>query len=598
MTLQMLLVFLILAVTVFLIASDALRVDIVAISVMVLLPWLGLLTPAEAFSGLASNAVVAVIAVMILGYGVDRSGAVNRLIHPIILFARNDERRLIGVVTVTVGLISAFMQNSGVVALFLPAMLRISKSAGMPASRLLMPMAFAVLLGGNLSMIGSAPLIILNDLLRQGGENDFGLFSVTPAGIVLLGAGVLYFFFFGNRVLPDLGKRSKKSVSAQQKLIETWHLPTTIYQCAVPAQSPLVGKTRGEAQIRAHYRLNLLALAQGDDVHYAPWRHTPFAAGQRMALLGNKDDLNRFVNDYGLMYKEDARPFEHLETAGNAGFAELIIPVRAPIIGKSLRDIALRKTYGVEPIMLLSGEGEARQNFSDEHLQAGNALIVHGRWQQIRAMADNNNFVLITPVDAKEEAEEARPGTALVCFIGAIILTLLGLPIALGLLTGALAMILLRVVPIDEAYRSVNWRTVFLLAGLIPLGIAMDQSGAARYVASHALHLLEGSSPIMILCTVGLLTTFFTLVISNVAATVLLVPLAMVMADLSDINPRGMALLVALCASNSFLLPTHQVNALILAPGGYKTADFMRTGSILTILFLGISVLFIYLFHV
>ncbi len=598
MTLQMLLVFLILAVTVFLIASDALRVDIVAISVMVLLPWLGLLTPAEAFSGLASNAVVAVIAVMILGYGVDRSGAVNRLIHPIILFARNDERRLIGVVTVTVGLISAFMQNSGVVALFLPAMLRISKSTGMPASRLLMPMAFAVLLGGNLSMIGSAPLIILNDLLRQGGENDFGLFSVTPAGIVLLGAGVLYFFFFGNRVLPDLGKRSKKSVSAQQKLIETWHLPTTIYQCAVPAQSPLVGKTRGEAQIRAHYRLNLLALAQGDDVHYAPWRHTPFAAGQRMALLGNKDDLNRFVNDYGLMYKEDARPFEHLETAGNAGFAELIIPVRAPIIGKSLRDIALRKTYGVEPIMLLSGEGEARQNFSDEQLQAGNALIVHGRWQQIRAMADNNNFVLITPVDAKEEAEEARPGMALVCFIGAIILTLLGLPIALGLLTGALAMILLRVVPIDEAYRSVNWRTVFLLAGLIPLGIAMDQSGAARYVASHALHLLEGSSPILILCTVGLLTTFFTLVISNVAATVLLVPLAMVMADLSDINPRGMALLVALCASNSFLLPTHQVNALILAPGGYKTADFMRTGSILTILFLGISVLFIYLFHV
>ena len=300
----------------------------------------------------------------------------------------------------------------------------------------------------------------------------------------------------------------------------------------------------------------------------------------------------------GLCTKKTPGPFEHLETAGNAGFAELIIPVRAPIIGKSLRDIALRKTYGVEPIMLLSGEGEARQNFSDgttsgrkcayrSRKMAANQS--DGRQQQLRAHY---------PVDAKEEAEEARPGMALVCFIGAIILTLLGLPIALGLLTGALAMILLRVVPIDEAYRSVNWRTVFLLAGLIPLGIAMDQSGAARYVASHALHLLEGSSSILILCTVGLLTTFFTLVISNVAATVLLVPLAMVMADLSDINPRGMALLVALCASNSFLLPTHQVNALILAPGGYKTADFMRTGSILTILFLGISVLFIYLFHV
>jgi len=183
MTLQMALVFLILGVTVFFFVTDTLRVDIVALLVMVTLPWLGLIEPAEAFSGLASNAVVAVIAVMILGYGVDRSGAINRLVQPIVAAARSDEKRLIGLVTVTVGLISAFMQNIGAAALFLPAMLRISKSTGMPASRLLMPMGFAVILGGNLSMVGSTPLLILNDLLRQGGHHAFGLFSVTPVGI-------------------------------------------------------------------------------------------------------------------------------------------------------------------------------------------------------------------------------------------------------------------------------------------------------------------------------------------------------------------------------------------------------------------------------
>jgi len=590
----MALVFLILAVTMILFVSDKLRVDVVAILVMVTLPWLGLVEPEEAFSGLASNAVVAVIAVMILGYGVDRSGAINRLVQPIISAARSSEKRLIVLVTVTAGLISAFMQNIGVAALFLPAMLRISKSTGMPASRLLMPMGFAVILGGNISMVGSTPLLILNDLLRQGGHRAFGLFSVTPVGIALLAFGVVYFIIGGSRLFPGGGERTHKPVSMQLKLIERWHLPTTIYHCAIPAKSPLIGRTRGDVQLRAKYRLNLLALAEGDDVLYAPWRHTPFAPGQRLALLGDQNDLNRFVTDYNLMYREDTQPFEELETAGHAGFAELVIPVRAPLIGKTLREIATRKTYGVEPIMLLSGEREERENFSDEPLQAGTALIVHGRWERIRAMADNMNFVLTTPVEAADTAPKPRPIVALICFAGAILLTLFGFPIALGLLTGALAMILLRIVPINEAYRAVDWRTVFLLAGLIPLGIAMDHTGAARYAAIRMIDILAGH-PIFILFVVGVLATLLSLVISNVAATILMVPLAMVMADLTGMNPQGLALLVAICASNSFLLPTHQVNALLISPGGYRNGDFIRAGSVMTVAYLVISVLFIFI---
>ena len=590
----MALVFLILAVTMILFVSDKLRVDVVAILVMVTLPWLGLVEPEEAFSGLASNAVVAVIAVMILGYGVDRSGAINRLVQPIISAARSSEKRLIVLVTVTAGLISAFMQNIGVAALFLPAMLRISKSTGMPASRLLMPMGFAVILGGNISMVGSTPLLILNDLLRQGGHRAFGLFSVTPVGIALLAFGVVYFIIVGSRLFPGGGERTHKPVSMQLKLIERWHLPTTIYHCAIPAKSPLIGRTRGDVQLRAKYRLNLLALAEGDDVLYAPWRHTPFAPGQRLALLGDQNDLNRFVTDYNLMYREDTQPFEELETAGHAGFAELVIPVRAPLIGKTLREIATRKTYGVEPIMLLSGEREERENFSDEPLQAGTALIVHGRWERIRAMADNMNFVLTTPVEAADTAPKPRPIVALICFAGAILLTLFGFPIALGLLTGALAMILLRIVPINEAYRAVDWRTVFLLAGLIPLGIAMDHTGAARYAAIRMIDILAGH-PIFILFVVGVLATLLSLVISNVAATILMVPLAMVMADLTGMNPQGLALLVAICASNSFLLPTHQVNALLISPGGYRNGDFIRAGSVMTVAYLVISVLFIFI---
>jgi di/tricarboxylate transporter len=597
MTLQIALVLLIFGITIFLFISKLLRVDIVAILVMVALPWLGLVKPAEAFSGLASNAVVAIIAVMILGYGVDRSGAMNRLIQPIVSTAGSNEKRLIGLVSVTVGLISAFMPNIGAAALFLPAMLRIAKSTDIPASRLLMPMGFAAILGGTLSMVGSSPLLILNDLLRQGGHKAFGLFSVTPVGIALLAAGILYFLLFGASVLPGAKKKEEKPISMQQRLIETWHLPTTVFHCAIPAKSPLVGKTRSEVKMRIKYGLNLLAIAERDDVLYAPWRHTPFAAGQQLAVLGDKKDFEQFVSDFKLKHRKERKPFRRLETAAHAGFAELIIPVKSPIIGKTLRAIELRKTYGVEPIMLLSGDREERGDFSDQELQPGNTLIVHGRWEQIKAMADNIRFVLVTPVEAAEAAGESRPIAATLCFAGGIVLALSGFPLSLGLLTGALAMILLRIVSIDEAYRAIHWKTVFLLAGLIPLGIAMDHTGAAGYIASHMMLFLGGTHALVILFAVGILTTLFALFMSNVTATVLLVPLVMIIGDVSGINPRALALLVALCASNAFALPIHQVNALLMSPGGYDNTDFIRAGGLMTIIFLTISVIFIYLFY-
>ena len=598
MTFQIALVLLIFCLAVFLFISKLLRVDIVAILVMVSLPWLGLVKPAEAFSGFASNAVVAIIAVMILGYGVDRSGAMNRLVRPIVSTAGSNEKRLIGLVSLTAGLISAFMPNIGAAALFLPAMLRVSKSTRIPASRLLMPMGFAAILGGNLSMVGSTPLLILNDLLRQGGQKAFSLFSVTPVGIALLGAGILYFLFFGKSVLPGAKGKEEKPVSIQQRLIETWHLPTTIFHCVIPARSPLVGKTRSEVKMRTKYRLNLLAIAEGDDVLYAPWRHTPFAPGQKLAVLGDKKDLERFVSDYKLKPRKDRKPFKRLVTAAHAGFAEVIIPVKSPIAGKTLRAIELRKTYGVEPIVLLSGDREERGAFSDQVLQPGNTLIVHGRWEQIKAMADNIHFVLVTPVEAAEAAGESRPIAATLCFAGAIVLALSGFPLSLGLLTGALAMILLRIVPIDEAYRAVDWKTVFLLAGLIPLGIAMDHTGAAGYVASHMMHVLEGTHALVILFAVGVLATLFSLFMSNVTATVLLVPLVMVIGDVTGINPRALALLVALCASNAFVLPMHQVNALIMSPGGYDTADFIKAGGIMTVIYIVISVILLYFLYI
>lgn len=577
-------VLLVLVATIVLFVTERLRVDVIAVIIMLGLAWLRILTPAEAFSGLASNAVVAVAAVMIMGHGIERSGVTRRLTKAILRAAGTSERRLVGVVSGVVGLLSGFMQNVGAAVLFLPAMLRISRRTRLPASRLLMPMGFAAILGGTITMVGSGPLIILNDLLRRGGEAGFGLFSVTPVGLALLATGVLYFLVLGRAVLPA-GRRDERTTSPEQELIETWQLPSTIYRFVVPAEGRLVGRSRDEIDLWDGYGINLLALEEDGDVQYAPWRHTRLAAGQRFALLGREEDIKRFCADYGLSCEEGCGDFRELDTGGGAGFAEVIIPPRSPLAGKTLREIALRKNFHVEPIMLLRGETEERKDFSDIPLRAGDALIVHGQWASIRAMGDRRSFVLSSAVEG-DVTRRKNPAVALLCFVGAIALAFAGVQLSHALLTGALAMVLLGVLSVDEAYGAVDWRTVFLLAGLIPLGVAMEKTGAAAFVAGEMMRVMGGAGQFAILLAIAALSTIFTLFMSNVAATVVLVPLVLVVGRQAGIEPRALALLVAVSASNSFVLPTHQVNALLMAPGAYRNADYLRAGGIMTILFL------------
>ena len=261
-SLEMELTFLVMAVAILLFVTEAVRVDLVAIIVVLILALTGLVSPPQALSGLASNAVVSMAAIMILGKGMERAGVVNRISRAVLRVAGSDERRLLGVTSSVVGMISAFMQNLGSAALFLPAILRISKSTGTPASRLLMPMGFAAILGGTLSMVGSSPLIILNDLLRQGGEEPFGIFSVTPIGIVLLGSGIGYFMIFGDRLLPKRGL-SEDDFRSQEDLIETWRLPSIVSYYFVSWKSDLVDKAREDLRLRRNYGITLLAIVRG-----------------------------------------------------------------------------------------------------------------------------------------------------------------------------------------------------------------------------------------------------------------------------------------------------------------------------------------------
>ncbi|WP_292518885.1 SLC13 family permease [Methanoculleus sp.] len=584
---EVLITLLVLAGTAVLFISGIVRVDVAAMLVTLALTWLGIVTPQEALSGFSSNAVIAMLSVMVLGRGLDRTGVTIRIARAIVGIAGRGERGLTAAASLVAGGLSAFMQSVGATAVFLPSLLRVSSLTGIAPSRLLLPVGYAATIGGTVSMVGAGTLIILNDLLRQAGYPPFGLFAVTPIGVPLLLAGVAFFYFFGDRLLP---RREKTRLSPQEELIRTWQPPSRISYLRVPAGSPLAGKTREEVRMISRYNLHLISLAEEDEIVYTPWRHTRFATGQELGILGQDSDVERFRADFGLEWVRPGESSANVMTDPNVGFAEVIVRPYASVIGKTLRDLEFRVTYGVEVLILLSGTEEQRTNLADLPLEAGDAMVVLGRWERLRALATNKNFVMVTPIEGRTGVRERGAKTAVLCFLAAVALTYTGLSIATSLLSGVLAMVLLRVIPVGEVYRAIDWRTLVLIAGLLPLGIAMDSTGTARFIADRMVALVAGYPTLLILIAVAVLATAFSLIMSNIAATVLLVPLAIVMAGPLGLDPRGLALLVGICTSNSFLLPTHPVNALLMGPGNYQTRDYLVAGSVMTVVFILIAV--------
>ena len=315
-----------------------------------------------------------------------------------------------------------------------------------------------------------------------------------------------------------------------------------------------------------------------------------------LGLAGTQEGGSAFSEAFGLKVLDHTVDKEQALLLENASFAQYVVLPRSPLGGKTIREIALRRNFGVEPLVLLSGGNEFRQDFSDFPLRPGDALLVHGPWDNLRRLGRERGIALVTPLSG-QPLREAKTIPAAACFLVAIGLAVAGFSLSLALLSGALAMVLFGVLSMDEAYEAIDWKTVFLLAGLIPLGLAMEQTGGARFLAERLTLLLAGSRPTMILLVIAGMSTVFSLFMSNVAATVLLVPFAIVVGRESGLDPRGLAMLVAICVANSFILPTHQVNALLMSPGGYRNADFIKAGGFMTALFILVAVTLVRLFY-
>lgn len=597
MNFEIALTLLILLITIILFVTEAFRVDIIAMLVMLTLGWTGIITPAEAFSGLSSNAVIAVIAVMIIGYGMEQSGVMQKITSPLMAAAGKEEKKLTVVLSLSAGALSALMQNIGVIALFLPIVSKITKKLNLSLKKVLMPVGFAVILGGNLTMVGAGNLIILNDLLLQQGAEPFNLFAVFPIGLAVLLFGIIYFYFFGSSLLSSEEKEEEGFLEKQQKLIAAWELSTRVHSYRVPAGCDLLINTLEETKLWSDYNLYLLALIEDDDISYAPWRFTRFFAGQELIIMGDEDNLRAFAEDYNLILEDEYNKYlDHPELEQTA-FAELMITPRSDLAGKSIREIAVRKNYYVNPVHLIRGEKEIKDDFSDITLRPGDTMVVYGPNENIRQIQSENGLILLTALPPKN-IEGNKPLFAVGAFLLSILLIILGFNLGLAFFTGAVFIILSGIVKIDEIYEAVDWKTVFLLTGLIPLGIAMENTGAAQYLANLMIMPLRDGPVFLILIAISLLASVFTLFMSNVAAAVVLIPLVMIIGRQIGVDPRGLALLAAVSASNSFILPTHQVNAFFMSAADYKSSDYLKAGGFLSLIFIITASLMVYLFYI
>jgi len=602
-----------LVLTIYLFAFEVVDIDIAAICIMVLLglsslfaPLMGLeqglVSDKHLFDGFSSNAVMSIIAVMIIGAGLDKTGVMAQVSTIILSLSGKSEQRIVPILTTFVAFVSSFIQNIGVAALFIPVASRISSRTHLSMASLLMPVGFCTILGGTVTLVGSSPLILLNDLILASNTtlspelemHQWSLFSVTPIGLVLVIAGILYFKLLGLYVLPKtMSESATKASSTMDYFEKIYGIDKAVFELVVQDDSPMIGETLGH--IENQYRVRAIGLkysGQESKVGSGAMAYdSVIEAGMVLAVLGAEKKISILVYEQKLKKRNVMRTFADSLSSLKSGIAEVVIPPSSNLIGKTAREVWLRESFGFSLIAIHRNGTTYRQgeNIRSMTFQSGDTLVGHIQWEKLARLQLDNNFIVVTTEfpHIEEVRTEKFKWAAIFFSISLLLIFFSDIHLSIALLTGAIGMILSGVIKMDEAYKAVSWKTVFLLASLIPLGIATETSGTAKWIAEQTLLVVGGMSVWVIQLAIAILATLFTLIMSNVGATVLLVPLAVNIAiGVEGADPAIFALTVALGACNSFILPTNQVNALIKGPAGYRVADFIKAGSGLSVIFL------------
>ncbi len=588
MTADMLITLCTLAAAALLLITNLVRSDVVGLLVVLTLQLSGVLSVQEALSGFSNQAVIIVAAMFLVSEAIVYTGIGQRLGDFIIHKGGTSEKRLVVLLMAASGLLGAFMSSTATVAIFVPIAMALASKAGLNHQRLLMPLAASSLISGMMTLVATTPNIVINNLLREHHFEPLSFFSYTPYGVTVLIAATLFMAFAGQ----DLLTRDKKASSrrAERSISELMHfygIDQHWHLLRIPPQSDLIGKTVAQAHLREEHHVKLVALSRGNSGHgklIPVAADTVFVANDLIMALGQNERVACFREAYDLSEQPLAQdPATGREFLQVIGAAEVMLTPESPLAGKSVREIRFNTQYRCMVIGIRRQGSTITANFSDMPLKFGDVLLVVGAWSEILRLRDSRSeYLLLTlPDDYREvvPAQERAPLTLLVLAAMVVSMVFNLTSNVISVLAAAVALVLLRCVKLSGIYQAIDWKTVMLIAGIMPLALAMQKTGLVDTLSTAMLTPLDGQPPLVVLGALFLIAALLGLFLSNTPVAVLITPVALKISLLLNISPQACAMTVAIACSAAYLSPFGSpVNMLVREPGGYGLWDYIKVG--------------------
>ncbi len=593
----------ILAFAILFFVTEWLRVDVVALAVVVSLMVTGLLEPSEAIAGFASPIVLTIASLFVIGGAILQTGLAASIGRQILKVAGSGQTSLIVAVMFTVAILSAFMSDTGTVAVLLPAVISMAASVKLSPSKLLIPLSFGALLGGSATLIGTPPNLIVSDLLRENGMTPFQFFDYTPLGLILIVAGILFMVTLGKRMLPDRTRTTGlQRFETPEEIAERYRLPDNLYRLRVRAASTLVGKTLAEGEFGARFNVTILELRRKPEARtmvklgetrlvwqadkekgIKPSAKTHFLADDLLIVKGNAADIAHLAASWNLGVQPAESADESAISNEEVGIAEVLLPQRSALIGKTLSSLHFGRLHQLTVLGIQRPGTDETLNLKTTPLRFGDTLLVQGSWENILSLRKKRrDFVVMGHPEALQGPPQRAKAPLAGMILLAMLLSMVGefMPLTTSSMLAALLMILSGCLSIDEAYNVIDWKSIVLVAGMLPMSAALDKVGLIALIAENLTTTLGSLNPIWIIGGLFLVTALFTQVLSNTATAVLVAPLALAIAQNLGIQPHALLMSVAVAASMAFASPVASpVNTLVMGAGNYRFSDYMKVGA-------------------
>lgn len=603
LTTEMVITLIILLVSMVLFITERLGVDVVAIAVLVALMSFNVLTVQEALAGFSSNAVLLIAALFVVGGAVFQTGLAGMLANRIVKVAGTNETRLLVIVMIAVAVVSGFISSTGTVAVLMPAVISVALSVRINPSRLLLPLAFASLLGGAITLIGTPPNIIVSDALIEAGYAPFEFFSFAPMGIILVIVGIVVTLFLRN-YLPDRkpANGNEQAAESAAELLDRYRLAESVYRVRIRSASPLVGKKINETQVGHDYDLNILEILRpptprklaeigNQQIMMQPARPVPIhprpdvelAHNDILILQGETEKVSRLVLDKKVAIQPLKTTDKDALISQEVGVAEVVLPPRSSLVGKTLAKLRFANHYNLQVLSIRRPGHGKLQDFRETKLAFGDILLVQGAWRDILRLSENtSDFVLIggtREIESRLYNREKAP-MALVILIGMLVVLVTGwLPATTAAMLASLLVVLTGCLTMDEAYRAIDWKSIVLVAGMLPMSTALVKVGLIDMLGSAFANSLGAYGAVVVMAGLFILTSALTQVLSNTTTAVIIAPLAIVIAEQLGVQPYAFLMSVAIAASMAFLTPVASpVNTLVMGAGNYRFKDYMKLG--------------------